>query len=392
MKHSSILATILLVSIFSVNLHAKGEVETATSVLQKVSDQLNSFETISYCYYRSINYFSEDYHSETSGHTYLDFRSNDSTLGFKFQLENEQYKMVYNGSEAFHLNKKEKSIEIHRKPDPRDFESLSLFANSIVSIRQVLPMVISDKDIIKKLADTSINGKNHYLVTFVLKNMTIGNIGGFNSLALKRNISYRLVVDKTSHMPLQIIQTNDAEPNDYVLTVFKHTEKSGKSPDEHSWYYSTYLDDYQPSSLKKLAMVQPNTKATDWLLPFIDGCDTLRLSSLKGKVVLLEFWIKNCGYCISAVSELNGLWEKYHGKNLQVIGVNAYDSRGDICSFYKKNQPKFRTVYDYDGNVTRDYGVDAFPTIVLLDGNHKILYAGDFDQVQLNNLLKVILK
>lgn len=393
MKLFAIILTCLFTTIFNAQtLHSQKQDETAVTVLRKLLDKLNSYQTISYHYYRSINYFSEDYHNEANGTTFLDFGSSDEILGSKYQLETEQYKMVFNGAEAFNLNKKEKTIRIYYKPKPTDFASLSLFANSIVTLKKGLPAIIADKEITKTLADTSIAGKSYYLVTFVLQNNTLSGTGTFDKTTIKRTFFYKIVIDKASYLPLQVNQTNDAQPKDYMLTTFTDFQSNASSPSEHSWYYSTYLNEYKPASQKKLTLVQPNTTAVNWQLPSFDSNDSIKLSNLKGNVVLLEFWIKNCGYCIAAVPKLNALLEKYNGKKLQVIGINAQDNKNDINNFYKRTQPKFKIVYDDDGKVTTSYGVDAFPTVVLLDKKGDILYAGSFDQEQLDNLMKSALK
>ena len=225
-----------------------------------------------------------------------------------------------------------------------------------------------------------------------MQNKTLSGLGSFDTTTIKRKFFYKIVVDKAGFLPLHIIQTNDAEPKDYMLTSFTDFKSAVNTPSELSWYYSTYLNDYKPASQKQLALIQLNTTAPDWQLIFLNSNDSIRLSNLKGKVVLLEFWIKNCGYCIAAVPKLNALLEKYKGKKFQVIGINTLDTKDDINNFYKKNQPKFKTVYDYNGKVTTGYGVDAFPTIVLIDKNGVVLYAGNFDQEQLDNSLKAALK
>ena len=145
---------------------------TAIEVLEKTVLKLNSFKEISYNYYRSINYFSEDYHAESKATTFVDFDKSDTLLMFKFQFENQQSKIIYNGTERFSLNKKEKTIKIDHTPTREGFESLSFLLNSIITLRNSLPAIIADKKILKKLSDTVINNKDYYLVSFILENKT----------------------------------------------------------------------------------------------------------------------------------------------------------------------------------------------------------------------------
>ena len=157
-------------------------------ILQKISDKLSVCRTISYNYYRSINYFSENYHNETSGTAFFDFKVSDTTLGFRYQLDNEHYKMVYNGAESFYLNKTEKKIKINYKPKPKDFASISFFLNSIVTLKRAIPIIIANAEIVKKLTDTTINNRNYYLISVVLQSKTMDGLGTFSATYLKKRL------------------------------------------------------------------------------------------------------------------------------------------------------------------------------------------------------------
>lgn len=269
---------------------------------------------------------------------------------------------------------------------------LGLFLNSVITLKKALPAIVADNGIVKTLSDTAIGNKKYHLVSLILQNKTLGSLGTFDTATIKKTFFYKIVIDKSSFLPLHIIQTNDAQLKDYQLTSFTNINLNFGNHAELSWYYSTYLTDYKPASEKQLILVRPNTTAHDWGLSSFDSSDSVRLSKLKGKVVLLEFWKKNCGYCIAAVLKLNAIVERYNGKKLQIIGINSHDTKKDINNFYKKNQPKFKTVYDTIGKVTTDYGVEAFPTMVLIDKKGIILYAGSLDLKQLGSLLKRTLK
>lgn len=130
---------------------------------------------------------------------------------------------------------------------------------------------------------------------------------------------------------------------------------------------------------KVINLIKPNSLAPEWQLPLDMGNNIVKLCQLKGKVVLLEFWIKNCGHCIEAVADLNSIAKKYKNKKFEVLGVNAHDTKEDISNFYEKNKPNFKTVYDEEV-VVSEYGVYSFPTIILLGKNGKVLYSGEFDK------------
>ena len=359
----------------------------ATNVLKKTSEKLNSLKEVNYSYFRSINYFSEDYHSEAKGTTFVNFDNSDSSLGFKFQIESETSKFVFNGSEYFSLDKQNKTKTIKNNPNPKSFESIPFFFNSLITLKKSLPTIISDSEIQKNLSDTVINRKSYHLASFILENKTLSGFGNFSPITLKRQFLYKIVIDKNSYLPFQVIQTNNVEPKDYTLTAFKDITTTDNAPTELSWYYSTYKE-YEQKTDKRLTIIKQNSNAPSFKLPYYDSNDTISLMQLKSKFILLEFWIKNCGYCVQAVSKLNGLTNKFDKKTVEVIGINGSDNTEQIKSFYLRHQPLFKTLYDENGRITQDFGVDEFPQVILLDKKRSVIYSGNLNIEEIEKLLK----
>ncbi|KFF09789.1 hypothetical protein IW15_22295 [Chryseobacterium soli] len=357
-----------------------------TDILKKTVEKLNNLKNVNYSYYRSINYFSEDYHSETRGTTFINFDKSNTSLGFKFQLEDEDMKIVYNGIEYFSLDKGDKTISIKKRPPSSSFENISLFLNSLITLKKSLPVIIADREIHKNLSDTIINNKSYHLASFVLKNKTLSGLGNFSPITLKRNFLYKIVIDKSSFLPLQVIQTNDAEPKDYMLTSFDNIQTKDNIPSELSWYYSTY-NEYEQKTDKRLTIIKHNEVVPPFNLPYYDNNDTISLAQLQSKFVLIEFWMKNCGYCIQSIPTINSLLSKFDKTTLSVIGINSSDNSKEIAFFYQKNKPLFKTLLDENGKVTRDFGVDAFPQVVLLDGNRNVIYSGSLNIEEIEKLL-----
>ena len=97
----------------------------------------------------------------------------------------------------------------------------------------------------------------------------------------------------------------------------------------------------------------------------------LTLAQLRGRVVLLDFWTYGCINCLHVIPELERL-EAKHGHALVVIGVHAakFTNEGDpehlrrIVARYRIRHP---VVNDRDFVIWRSYGVQAWPTLVLID-------------------------
>ena len=363
------------------------EEETANGILQKTFDKLSKLQTLKYDYYREINYKSEDYRSEYSCTKFLDFQNQETVIGFSYQLDNEQSKLVYNGKENFILDKKKNSITINNKPSLNDFTSLSAFLNSILTLKNAIPSIIKDTDIEKTLADTAIQNKSYYLVTLTSRNQILSSFGKFEGINIQRDFYYKIFIDKSTLTPYQIIQTNNGEPNDFMLTAFKNIIYNAENPPELSWYYSSYLAEFKILNEKVIATIKAKTKAPDFNLAYANSKDSLSLTSLKGNLVLLEFWIKNCGYCISAVPKFNSLVTKFERSKFKVVGINLEDDNKGIELFYNRNKPAFKTVTG-DKKISETYGVNEFPTVVLINKKGVVIYAGNLNMEKIETLIE----
>jgi TonB family protein len=91
------------------------------------------------------------------------------------------------------------------------------------------------------------------------------------------------------------------------------------------------------------------------------------LGSLKGKVVLLDFWGTWCPPCVAAVPTLRGL-QKRHAKDAFVLlGVSSDNEETVVRSFTEQNRLIWPQYWDRDRKVQQAFDVRAYPTYVLID-------------------------
>lgn len=101
----------------------------------------------------------------------------------------------------------------------------------------------------------------------------------------------------------------------------------------------------------------------------------LKLSDFKGKVTVLDFWAGWCAPCVALIPENKRLIAKYEGKGLAWIGINA-DAPNDAQAVLKKLGVDYRNVLDggKDGPLAKAYGVDGWPTVLVLDRQGVVRY------------------
>jgi thiol-disulfide isomerase/thioredoxin len=142
--------------------------------------------------------------------------------------------------------------------------------------------------------------------------------------------------------------------------------------------------------------------------------EPIKLADLRGKVVLLDFWGTWCGPCVGSMPKLMDLHEKYHDKGLVIIGIHD-DSMNSVKELEKKieelskkawNGRKIPFAVALDGGgyckiegselpargaTTAAYGIQAFPTMVLIDKHGKVIsnsyHHFDSDDKRLEKLL-----
>jgi cytochrome c biogenesis protein CcmG/thiol:disulfide interchange protein DsbE len=95
--------------------------------------------------------------------------------------------------------------------------------------------------------------------------------------------------------------------------------------------------------------------------------DIAELSSLRGKVVYLDFWASWCVPCRQSFPWMNGLQKQYADRGLIILAVNLDHERLDADKFLHKWAPAFQIRYDPEGDWARQYAVHGMPTSVLLD-------------------------
>lgn len=115
--------------------------------------------------------------------------------------------------------------------------------------------------------------------------------------------------------------------------------------------------------------------APDVALPLEQGAPPTRLSELKGKVVLLDFWATWCGPCRESIPELVRLQERYGARGLQVIGVSVDDrsTRDRVPDMQKQLGINYPIVFRDDiPGMEEAYTFDGIPTLFLIDRSGQI--------------------
>lgn len=112
-------------------------------------------------------------------------------------------------------------------------------------------------------------------------------------------------------------------------------------------------------------------RAPDLTLPLVAGegaGDRVALSSLRGRVVLLDFWASWCGPCRMSIPRLNEVHARY-GDRVEMLGVNVESDRAGpfVAMAHRSFRAEFPSLHDQGWQAQSAFEVDRLPTVLILD-------------------------
>jgi peroxiredoxin len=118
--------------------------------------------------------------------------------------------------------------------------------------------------------------------------------------------------------------------------------------------------------------------------------NSISLDSLKGKVIVLNFWFIGCKPCVEEIPDLNRIQEKYKDDNVEFLAV-TFDSKKKLEEFVKKKPFNFTLVPD-GMKIIRQFYVNSYPTTMIIDKDRKIHLVDDLLVFDLMNKIEKMIK
>lgn len=130
--------------------------------------------------------------------------------------------------------------------------------------------------------------------------------------------------------------------------------------------------------IDRLAKTQGGAKAPDFTLPDAKG-NEVTMSTVKGKIKIIDFWASWCGPCRLNNPALKALYEEYHPKGLEIIGVSLDTNKANWEKAIEKDGLTWINVSSLKGwncDVVRLYNITGVPSVLVLDENNNIIATG----------------
>jgi peroxiredoxin len=114
--------------------------------------------------------------------------------------------------------------------------------------------------------------------------------------------------------------------------------------------------------------------------------------SLRGKVVMVNFWATSCTTCVREMPQMVDTYNKYKDKGLEFVAVAmSYDAPNYVVNFAETRKLPFKVAFDAQGHVAKSFGdVTLTPTTFVIGKDGKVIkrYVGEPEFASLHQLLE----
>ena len=155
------------------------------------------------------------------------------------------------------------------------------------------------------------------------------------------------------------------------------------------------LSDLQPDALIAAtnAPAAPAFPEGTWI-----NSDPIALEKLRGRVVLVEFWTFGCDNCRNTLPSVREWDARYRERGLTIVGVHTPETQSEyVIDGVRREVPglgiKYPVVTDNDYTTWKAYGVEAWPTIFVIDKQGRIrwLHVGEGRYEETESVIKTLL-
>ena len=175
-------------------------------------------------------------------------------------------------------------------------------------------------------------------------------------------------------------QTRFAKSKQSDKSVFAINNEEKKAASDEDSFTLLVPDDNAAANAQDVliapgkAKFAPALAEGEWL-----NSEPTALENLRGRVVLVDFWTFGCYNCRNTLPTLKRFDALYRGKGLTIVGVHTpesdYEKKFDkIQDAVNRNSIKYPVVTDTDGDTWRAFGIEAWPTVIIIDKQGRIRY------------------
>jgi thiol-disulfide isomerase/thioredoxin len=212
---------------------------------------------------------------------------------------------------------------------------------------------------------------------------------GFQLGAMNYSVQYYGEAQKYLNEFVSKAPASERQKMAYAHFYLAEAYKGDGKYDEAEKEYKTVLSEYSNVNPRLTQFVQNNmamlgterkTAVGGEPLPFtvtsLTG-EKLSPEQYRGKVLLIDFWATWCGPCIAEMPNVKRVYDKYHGKGFEIVGISLDQSRDRLDAYIEQNNIQWPQYFDgkwWNNDVATIYGIKSIPATLLVDRDGKIRY------------------
>lgn len=336
-----------------------GQGQSGPQALKQYQTFLRSFKTVSYDVQR-IDTFPDGSVWDHKGHAILIRDQASKLLNAKFSAFRPDLETAYvfNGNVGFKIDHKAKSFKLDADP--------------------YLPSILGGPAGQMIIREFIAPDTGYYSVTSQKISNAVSIILSYPDQPKLDQRDRRVIItlDRKTNRPTSIRNVVRKGEDFWTSTYLVSNVRFDSPKDAEELNDVTFLAKY--TALK--APVKPvenvglaGQSALDFQLTDLDK-NPIRLSDLKGKLVLLDFWTTSCTPCITSMPKLQALQDKHRDKGLVVVGI-IMDAQAATRAqgILKRQGASYRNLLG-DALVEKLYNVDAYPRYVVISPDFKVVY------------------
>ncbi len=138
-------------------------------------------------------------------------------------------------------------------------------------------------------------------------------------------------------------------------------------------------------------IIKAGMEAPDFTVEMFDG-KSIRLSDLRGKVVLVNFWATWCPPCREELTRVQAdIIDRFAGKNFVFLPISRGEELQTVAAFRKRMGYTFPMGLDPDQRIFRRYAKNYIPRNFLIDAEGKVVLASiGYDKAEFEHLIQAI--
>ncbi len=236
----------------------------------------------------------------------------------------------------------------------------------IVKVQEVMNNVQSSPDMIKLEEEFAIASSNQDVERIMeLQNEYLKIVGKGHDV-----VAGMLKDQPASLAVINLLQQNNLLDRDKYFDLYISTADKLKKEWPDYEVTKQFIEMVDKMKVTAIGQITPEIE-----MPNPDG-QIIKLSSLRGKYVLVDFWAKWCGPCRKENPNVVRAYQKYKDKGFEVFGVSLDRNKEDWVQAINEDGLTWTHVSDlkyFDSKAAHDYNISAIPFSILLDPEGKII-------------------